>query len=399
MVGSRYHGGFSLCCFTDQKGVSPSASFCFRRSLSSTGLVGANCCGCRPTQNPGSLSPLNGKTDYGCLFPYGFRGMAFASMALLKKEVEHASIAAAGSEAPEVTGKISNVGFVNSWVLDRDLRVSQTPDLSLDPQKCIKVTQSAEVRSGDTKQMMASSWILDPVFDSIPSPASGPMDLISAEYPLFRGYSSSSLDPVGSGFWSLGIVGTGGPAQGAVVPVFWVPFVNTDLVGSDHCTMAFAASCAAGALAESKLNPCSGMIKAPGLSSLDGVAEGLPTLGFAPMCSVLFRSELDIRTQHGCTDLETSTFNKVGIVVFRQSWSSSFLTVGGGSDSGICDHGGKVCRYSICCWSFQHLAMVLMEGLEAKSAIQISAQISPDLARQGSSISSIWLETSLGLSA
>ena len=109
---------------------------------------------------------------------------------------------------------------------------------------------------------MASSWILDLVLDLLPSPASGPLDLNLAEYLLFRGYGSGSLDPVGFGFRSLGIVGILGGAQGGVVQDFWVPFVNTDLVGSDHCTMAFAASCAAGAPTESKPNPCSGMIKA-----------------------------------------------------------------------------------------------------------------------------------------
>ena len=73
------------------------------------------------------------------------------------------------------------------------------------------------------------------------------------------------------------------------------------------------------------------------------------SLGFAPMCSVMFRSELRSCTQHGCPDLVTFVFNKVRIVVFRQSFqtehvadgvgtvsyigSSSFLVVGGGSGS------------------------------------------------------------------
>ena len=139
------------------------------------------------------------------------------------------------------------------------------------------------------------------------------------------------------------------------------------------------------------------------------------SLGFAPMCSVPFKSKLVGRTQHGCPDLVTSVFNKVRIGVFRQSFQmehvavgggtvfyigfSIFLAVGGGSGSGSCGHGGEDCRYSIHFWSFQRLALVLGDGSDAKLAfLQIFAQNSPDLARQGSSIFSIQMETSLGSS-
>ena len=169
-------------------------------------------------QHPGSHSPLNEKTEYGWLLPSGFRGMSIISTDLLKEEVEHTSITAAGSGAPDVSGKTISIGIVNSWVLDRVLKVSRVPDLSLDPQKCIKAMSSAEV-SGDTK-LMANSWNLDPVFKL--SPATGLLDLISYGYPLSRGYGSGSLDPFGSGIRGLGIIGTGHPAQakGGVVPVF-----------------------------------------------------------------------------------------------------------------------------------------------------------------------------------
>ena len=169
MVGSRFHGGFSSRCSIAPKGGYPYASFCSRRSLSSVFLVGANCFGDRSIQNPDSLSPLNGKIDDGCLFPSGFRGVAYASSDLLKKEVEHASFAAVGSGAPDVTGKISTVGIVNSWVLD--LRGSRASDLRLDLLNCIKVFPSSEV-AGDT-WLMANSWILDPIFKSLLSPARG----------------------------------------------------------------------------------------------------------------------------------------------------------------------------------------------------------------------------------
>ena len=186
----------------------------------------------RPIQHPGSYSPLNEKTEYGWLLPSGFCGMS--STDLLKEQVEHTSITAAGSGDPDVTGKIISIGIVNSWVLDRVLKVSRVPDLSLDPQKCIKAMSSAEV-SGDTK-LMVNSWNLDPVFKL--SPATGLLDLISDGYPLSRGYGSGSLDPFGSGIRGLGIIGTGHPTQakGGVVPVF-LGSISCDYRSGGVCAM------------------------------------------------------------------------------------------------------------------------------------------------------------------
>ena len=188
--------------------------------------------GGRPFQHPGSHSPLNEKTEYGWLLPSGVRGMSIISTDLLKEEVEHTSITAAGSGAPDVTGKIISIGIVNSWYLDLVLKVSRIPDLSLDPQKCIKAMSSAEV-SGE--KLMVNSWNLDPVFKL--SPATGLLDLISDGYPLSRGYGSGSLDPFGFGIRELGIIGTGHPTQakGGVVPVF---------LGSISCEYRSGGECA-----------------------------------------------------------------------------------------------------------------------------------------------------------
>ena len=217
-VWRRFHGGFSSRCSIAPKGGYPYASFCSRRSLRSVFLVGANCFGDRPIHIPGSLSPINGKSDDGCLFPSGFRGLGYASTDLLKKEVEHASFAAAGSGAPDVAGKISTVGIVSSWDLDRDLRGSRASDLRLDLLNCIKASPSMEV-AGDTR-LKAKSWILDPVFKSLLSPARGIRDLFSAGYLLSRGYGFGSL------VWASSESG------------FWVAFlVNTDLVESTLCAM------------------------------------------------------------------------------------------------------------------------------------------------------------------
>ena len=80
---------------------------------------------------------------------------------------------------------------------------------------------------------MARSWVPDPVFKSMPTPAA--LGLISARSTLSRGYGSGSLDPcvVGFGVRVLGFIGDGGHAQanGGVVPEFLDPFlVKTDLV-------------------------------------------------------------------------------------------------------------------------------------------------------------------------
>ena len=212
-VWRRFHGGFSSRCSIAPKGGYPYASFCSRRSLRSVFLVGANCFGDRPIHIPGSLSPINGKSDDGCLFPSGFRGLGYASTDLLKKEVEHASFAAAGSGAPDVAGKISTVGIVSSRDLDRDLRGSRASDLRLDLLNCIKASPSMEV-AGDTR-LKAKSWILDPVFKSLLSPARGMQDLFSAGYLLSRGYGFGSL------VWA------------SSESDFWVAFlVNTNLVES-----------------------------------------------------------------------------------------------------------------------------------------------------------------------
>ena len=140
----------------------------------------------RPNQNLSSLSPQKRRTVYGCLFPSGFRRGAIASTDLLKMEVDLASIAAAGSDVPAITGKINSVGVVNPGVLDLDLSGSQTPDLSLDHQKYIRALPPTTL-SGDTK-LMPESQVPEPVLKSLPTPATGSLGLFSAGYPLSRGY-------------------------------------------------------------------------------------------------------------------------------------------------------------------------------------------------------------------
>ena len=140
----------------------------------------------RPNQNLSSLSPQKRRTVYGCLFPSGFRRGAIASTDLLKMEVDLASIAAAGSDVPAITGKINSVGVVNPGVLDLDLSGSQTPDLSLDHQKYIRALPPTAL-SGDTK-LMPESQVPEPVLKSLPTPVTGLLGLFSAGYPLSRGY-------------------------------------------------------------------------------------------------------------------------------------------------------------------------------------------------------------------
>ena len=186
-------------------------------------LVVANCFGDRPIQIPDSLSPLNGKTDEGCLF---------------KKEVEHASFAAADSGAPDVNGKMITVGIVNSRVLVHDLRGSRASDLRLDLLNCNKVLPSSEV-AGDTRRM-AISWILDPVFKSLLSPARVLRGLFSAGYLFSRGYCFGSIDPYGYGIrvWTSS---DSGVWLGRMV--VWHRFfcvsclVNSNLVESAYCAM------------------------------------------------------------------------------------------------------------------------------------------------------------------
>ena len=101
------------------------------------------------------------------------------------------------SGAPDVTGKINTVGNVISWVLDRDLRGSRASDPRLVLLNCIKVLLYSVV-AGDTR-LMAISWILDPDFKSLLSPAKGLWDLFSVGYPYSRGYGFGSLNPYGYG--------------------------------------------------------------------------------------------------------------------------------------------------------------------------------------------------------
>ena len=85
--------------------------------------------------------------------------------------------------------------------------------------------------------MMAKTGVLDPVFNSLPSPETGSMDLHSA------GSAGSCVR--GSRGRVLGFIGAGGHAQAdsGVVPHIWDPFlVETDLVGTEHCARAIAAS-------------------------------------------------------------------------------------------------------------------------------------------------------------
>ena len=215
-----YYGSFSSRCSVTPNGGYHYASFCYYRSLSSDFLVGANCFRDRPIQNPGSLSPLNGKIDDGCLFPSGYQG----------------------SNAPDVTGKISTVGIVNSWVLDRDLRGSRASDLRLDLLSCIKELPSSEV-AGDSR-LMAISLILDPVFKSLLSPARGLWDLFSVGYPFSRGYGFGSVwfcchwFPYGYGIrdWTSSESSIWLGRKVVWHRFFWVPFlVNSDLVEFGLC--------------------------------------------------------------------------------------------------------------------------------------------------------------------
>ena len=189
------------------------------------------------------LSPLNRKTDDGCLFPSGFRGLAYANSDLHKKEVEHASFAVAGSGAPDVAGKISTVGIVKTRVLDRDLRGSRASDLRLDILNCIKALPSLEV-AGDTR-LMAISRTLDPVFKSLPTQARGLWDLFSAGYPFSLGYGLGSLNPYGNGIriWKSSESGVWLGRKVVLHRFFWVPFlVNSDMVESAHCAMVISVS-------------------------------------------------------------------------------------------------------------------------------------------------------------
>ena len=237
-----YYGSFSSRCSVTPKGGYHYASFCYYPSLSSDFLVGANCFRDCPIQNLGSLFPLNGKIDDGCLFPSGYRGLAYASSDLPKKEAEHVSFAAAGSNAPDVTGKISTVGIVNSWVLDLDLRGSRVSDLRLDLLNCIKELPSSEV-AGDSR-LMAISLILDPVCKFLLLPARGLWDLFSVGYPVSRGYGFGSVwfccrrVPYGFGIrdWTSSESSVWLGRQVVWHRYFWVPFlVNSDLVESGLC--------------------------------------------------------------------------------------------------------------------------------------------------------------------
>ena len=92
--------------------------------------------------------------------------------------------------------------------------------------KCIKAMPSTEM--SDVTMLMPKSWVSDPVFKSMPTPATGSMVLLSAGSPLSRGFGAGSSDPyvIGSGVRVLGYIGAGGPAQakGGVVHDFWDPF-------------------------------------------------------------------------------------------------------------------------------------------------------------------------------
>ena len=144
------------------------------------------------------------------------------------------------SVPPRGTAKCS--ACVGAFTLrGSESRVSDLSDkrMRLDPQGSFQANLSEE-KSG-VKKMMPKTGVLDPVFNSLPSPETGSMDLHSA--------GSAGSCASGSRGRVLVFIGAGGHAQAdsGVVPHIWDPFlVKTDLLGTDYCARAIAASSDAG---------------------------------------------------------------------------------------------------------------------------------------------------------
>ena len=118
-------------------------------------------------------------------------------------------------------------------------RVSDLCDkrITFDPHGSFQANLSEE--NSGVKKMMPKTGVLDPVFNSLPSPETGSMDLYLA------GSAGSCVS--GSRGPGVGLHRSRGSCSGGVVPNIWDPFLlKTNLVGIEHYARAIAASSDAG---------------------------------------------------------------------------------------------------------------------------------------------------------